>query len=84
MTPKMSYLSLAVNIGTDQTCKDPEGGGGHGVGTPWKNMPSSAHQRNAIEMAFRWRADGDLLRILVWTPSPILKNRVTKAPPPSP
>ena len=28
--------------------------------------PSSAHQRNAIEMAFRWRADDGLTLNLAW------------------
>ena len=35
--------------------------------------PSSAHHQNAIEMAFRWWADGGLLRKLILTPSPQLK-----------
>ena len=41
--------------------------GGQGVRIPLENhwVPSSAHQRNAIEMAFRWHVDDGPLTILI-------------------
>ena len=48
----------------------PEGGGRGPGPSSWKITPSSARQRNAIEMAFRWQGDGGPHRILVRTHLP--------------
>ena len=73
--PGRAYKALAaaysvVSLSTTLPCVDPKGG--QGV-RPRNFTPSSAHQRNAIEMAFRWRTDGGPIRILVRTPSPFCK-----------
>ena len=47
-------------------------GGAGSLDPPWEMMPSSVHQQNTIKMAFRWHADGGLLRILVRTSLPSL------------
>ena len=66
-----------------------QSGGTWGSDPPWKIMPSSVHQWNAIEMAFRWWADGGPLRVSIQTPSPLckiwwLKQKKIISDPPSP
>ena len=56
-----------------QPCADSEGGSRGFVPLPRKIIPSLAHQRTAIEMAFHWWADDGLLEYKYGAPLPSVK-----------